>query len=355
MCMTMKDSLSAQFRDRFQGHEAPVDPGAWQAIQAQLGAGGAADGMNDLFKKRFAEHEVAVDPAVWQGVSGQLGHAAGGFSVGGWIAAGLAGAVVVGGLLFTLAGDGNGTSADKQLAAQTQAAKAENGSEPVALAADEATGTAVVDPMKVNTVPNVQDNVATRKAAIAVRDQEVKPTQPHREKILPGAPKEAVPATGLTPDQKDNAAPGAAVVDEIIAEITQQVQAEVRSTPKVPATQADGTGNPGRTNELLDPEAQHSAIAEPPAQKPFMPNTFTPNNDGVNDDYRISMVGYTSMLLRVYSLKDNRLVFSTNTGEPWTGANCEDGMYLVAVEAMTATGQLVSEGKVVWLNRNGMN
>jgi len=144
-------------------------------------------------------------------------------------------------------------------------------------------------------------------------------------------------------------------VDEIIAEITQQVQAEVRSTPKVPATQADGTGNPGRTNELLDPEAQHSAIAEPPAQKPFMPNTFTPNNDGVNDDYRISMVGYTSMLLRVYSLKDNRLVFSTNTGEPWTGANCEDGMYLVAVEAMTATGQLVSEGKVVWLNRNGMN
>ncbi|MFN6115543.1 MAG: hypothetical protein ACK46C_06645, partial [Flavobacteriales bacterium] len=73
----MKDNLQHLFRDRFQGHEAAVDPGAWQAIQGQLAAAApAADGLNDLFRARFAEHEMEVDPSVWQGVSPQLGQTA---------------------------------------------------------------------------------------------------------------------------------------------------------------------------------------------------------------------------------------------------------------------------------------
>ena len=137
-------------------------------------------------------------------------------------------------------------------------------------------------------------------------------------------------------------------MDHIIAEITDKVEEEVRtSTP--PLGSGSNPQNLTATAPIEEP------VLSAPIAKPFMPNTFTPNNDGVNDHYVVPMEGFTSMLLRVYSLKNNQLVFSTNSGEPWTGANCEDGMYLVAVEAMTTDGRVVSEGKVVWLNRTGMN
>ena len=86
------------------------------------------------------------------------------------------------------------------------------------------------------------------------------------------------------------------------------------------------------------------------------PNTFTPNGDGYNDEYRVQpSVAYSLMHMRVFSLKTNQLVFSTNSGEAWTGSGCEDGWYSVAVEVMTLDGRVLSEGKVVWLNRQGMN
>ena len=36
MHTTMKDSLKDLFRERFQGHEAPVDPATWQVIEARM-------------------------------------------------------------------------------------------------------------------------------------------------------------------------------------------------------------------------------------------------------------------------------------------------------------------------------
>lgn len=86
-----------------------------------------------------------------------------------------------------------------------------------------------------------------------------------------------------------------------------------------------------------------------------MPNTFTPNGDGVNDTYTVDGDGYASIMLRVYSMKTNSLVFTTNSGQPWTGEGCEDGMYMVAMEAHTPDGRSTTEGKVVWLTRNRMN
>ena len=68
-------------------------------------------------------------------------------------------------------------------------------------------------------------------------------------------------------------------------------------------------------------------------------------------------------MIRVYSVNTNQLVFSSSvTGgngqgeiDLWDGANVEDGYFVVAVEAMTMDGRALSEGKVVWLNRKGMN
>ena len=87
----------------------------------------------------------------------------------------------------------------------------------------------------------------------------------------------------------------------------------------------------------------------------FMANTFTPNGDQINDTYEVSPDGFAQLQMRVMSMKNDRLVFSTNTGEPWTGEGCEDGMYVVVVEAVTKEGRPVSKAKVVWLTRERMN
>lgn len=336
----MKDSMNDLFRERFQGHEVPVDPAAWQVIEARLlTSAPAADHVNDLFRERFQGHEVSVDPAVWTGISTQLGHVAttggllGGF---GWVAALVVGTVVTGGLVIALSG--NGSNSDKPVAAAAvknpvQALpKTEN---TAALRATTLSAPAAVAPS--TATPRV-DGIPARGG------------QNRSELVIPAAstPSVAEQSMAATPV----APAGTEVVDHIISNLTEQVELEVRSTYREPSGKPPVEPVSGSIVEIEEP-----AVEEPvrTANKPFMPNTFTPNNDGINDLYIVPLEGYTSMLLRIYSIKSNQLVFSTNTGEPWNGANCEDGMYLVAVEAMTADGQLVSEGKVVWLNRTGMN
>ncbi|MDX9751478.1 MAG: hypothetical protein RBT71_10395, partial [Flavobacteriales bacterium] len=74
--MAMSD-LGELLRGRFDGHEVPVDPAVWEAVQARLATAAPAaapeDGLNDLFRTRFKGHEVHVDPAVWNAVRGRIG------------------------------------------------------------------------------------------------------------------------------------------------------------------------------------------------------------------------------------------------------------------------------------------
>src|SRR5690606_36287105 len=76
----------------------------------------------------------------------------------------------------------------------------------------------------------------------------------------------------------------------------------------------------------------------------FMPNAFTPNGDGHNDAYTVDLAGFRSMKVRIISLQTNDVVFSINTEEEWAwdGRNCGPGPYLVAVEAITEDGRLVT-------------
>ncbi|MFN3874321.1 MAG: gliding motility-associated C-terminal domain-containing protein, partial [Flavobacteriales bacterium] len=143
------------------------------------------------------------------------------------------------------------------------------------------------------------------------------------------------------------------VVERIITNLTEQVKQEAAQEAEpqraLKARRSESQVPVGMPPPAVDEEAAA------PLQKLFLPNTFTPNNDGINDAYVVPMEGLTSVMMRVYSIKTNQLVFATNSGEPWTGANCEDGMYLVAVEAMTTDGRILAEGKVVYLNRSGTN
>ncbi len=347
MHTTMKDSLNHLLRDRFQGHEAPVDPATWQVIEARLLTGvPAADQVNNLFRERFQQHELHVDPAVWQGVSAQLGHTAGAGLLGGfgWVAAGLAGVAVIVGAILNLNSEPKVVADAKIDQVVTAPFQVESINENVAPTVSEVI--APVEEQSNSTASNGTTNHADRAKAQVPAPKKAEPMAVIASKPEPKTvPPTTVPVVAAASSASRN---GAAVVNEIIAEITDQVEEEVRSTPP-PSVNPSTTPNPSGSAASTEPD-----LLAPPA-KPFMPNAFTPNNDGINDFYLVPMEGYTSMLLRVYSLKSNQLVFSTNNGEPWSGANCEDGMYLVALEAMTTDGRVVSEGKVVWLNRSGMN
>jgi hypothetical protein len=339
MHTTMKDSLNHLMRDRFQGHEAPVDPAVWQVIEARLltSAPAGQDKVNELLRERFAQHEASVPPAAWANIAHRLGHSAAGAGAGTWglVAAGIAGAALVAGLWFA---NGDGAPSLTEQPAVEQAAPALPASAPSAEAQ------AVVPP-----TPEEVRNAAQQPRSAGARSHGA--VRPGASVTTPGAAEsEGAAAMGAAPAA---VAVQPEVVEDIIAEITEQAQtralqeqAAVQQKKTVPSTGSTASAEPEETR--TDPTNERVEL--------FMPNTFTPNGDGQNDSYRIvANVPYSSMLVRVYSINTNQLVFSSNSSEPWSGQGCEDGMYLVAVELITLEGRSVTEGKVVWLNRKGMN
>lgn len=348
MVSNMKGNIEQLFRERFQGHESPVDPGMWQAIQQQLGATApaAADGVNELFRERFAEHEVPMDASVWQGISKELGHVtptAPGQGVLGWAAATAGVLVVAAGLWYM--GSKHRTSPPPT----ALVVNAEKTRRPVAEQI-----MAVPDPV-VKEAGTTDDNglksneVRSATAIIGTPSTTVPSSAP----VLPAdanvdaAPFDPLPNPASTPTNTPAEAVQAepALVETIIQQITERTVNEVRANSEVsPSQHADATADtpPVPTEQALVPEI-------------FMPNTFTPNGDQINDTYEVSRDGFEQLQMRVMSMKNDRLVFSTNTGEPWTGDGCEDGMYVVVVEAVTTDGRPVSKAKVVWLNRERMN
>ncbi|MBK9146879.1 MAG: gliding motility-associated C-terminal domain-containing protein [Flavobacteriales bacterium] len=330
----MKNSLNDLLRERFQGHEAPVDPGTWAVIEAKLlTAAPASDPVNDLFRERFQGHESAVDPSAWSGISNRLGHpvsGAGWSGLYGWMAAGVAGVVAIGALVMTLGG------------------------KPVE--------TAVAAPVETDELP---EPVAVAEVGIVSQQVDAKVLEPAVPKVRQAAPKaipspqdEHVTTVPKVTEPLAQAPEEAVVVDRIIEDLTVRTMLDVltsdeRPDPKTSTNDQslDGDERGDRyEQEVVAPIVEESI-------KLFMPNTFTPNGDGINDTYRIlPRTGFERVVVRVYSMKNNQLVFSsTSIDEEWQGLNCDDGMYLVAVEAQLPDGHVLADGKVVWLNRIGTN
>lgn len=346
----MKDNVDKLFQERFSGHEVPVDPALWAAIEGQLLVSAATiDPVNELFKERFQGHELPVDPAVWEGIGRQLGHTpAPPASTTAWTWAASAAAVVVVGAGLWWGTSGTPDPSTEKRPTPTRV------SEPVVetpAAAAEAAEATLAPSVAVESTP-VQVPIRSPRQRSVVASHATLPSPAPAEAV----PAEAVPTgtarpaeqldLGVTPPPAQVGTPANEPssdpqrVEAIIQEITERTLSEARSNPA-----------PGAP----PPPAADSEMSMAEAPELFMPNTFTPNGDGVNDTYELSMEGFERMSIRVLSLKNDKLVFSTTTGEPWTGAGCEDGMYVVVVEAVAEDGRSLSKGKVVWLTRERMN
>ncbi len=156
-------------------------------------------------------------------------------------------------------------------------------------------------------------------------------------------------APSTTPETPTEAE-GAEIVENIITELTTRVTEEVLAE----ASQRSRLGIDSVVNTASSQDTQTPVEVEEALPKLFLQNVFTPNGDGVNDTYFpvIEADAFERIMMRVYDVRNDRLVFNTTTNEPWSGDGCLDGYYLVAVEAITPDGRLVTQGKVVWLNRN---
>jgi hypothetical protein len=346
--MDMDHDLNDLFRERFQGHEAAVPSGTWQGIQARMATAATpvdgGDKVADLFRERFHDHEMAVDPAVWQGISAQLGHVAVGTTataVWGWVAAGVAAVTIGAGAIWLTdrtpveqvpehvvversADPAPPPTEDALVTVGPEMSEDHERTIPIALAPERATPRA--------TVPTIVQPAAEA--------GEVGRTVDPEEEIVTATPVRMLPVAPA-----ENPMLVEAIVSEMTAQADAAFEAEKEGRKPEPVTDTVGPDE-----DAIDP----FPVADQP--KLFLPNTFTPNGDGHNDLYLVGGVEYfDQVMVRVYSVKDNRLVFSTNSNEPWSGDDCAEGYYLVAVEAVAPDGRLVTEGKVVFLNRTRLN
>lgn len=347
----MKDELTGLFREHFAGHEAPVDPGLWDAIQGQLGAGApiaGEEGLKDLFQERFSGHEVLVEPGVWTGISSQLGHGVAATSTGGaltgtlgWAAAGV-GILAIAGAAYFFSASSKGSLPEAIVRVEQPAAvaQAELIAPPISSKPDEKEVVAA-EPKASTPLASPQPKVDS--ATSNIPSAAIRGPQPVTQPVpLPSAPE----PTLTTPQ-------GAVIVENIISELTTRVTEEVLAEA-AQRTTLGSTATPAAL-EVDEPVSKTEQEAALPVL--VLQNTFTPNGDGINDTYSVitDPEAFDRIMLRVYDVRNNRLVFSTNTNEPWTGDGCLDGYYLVAVEAVTPEGRLVTQGKVVWLNRNAVH
>jgi gliding motility-associated-like protein len=84
-----------------------------------------------------------------------------------------------------------------------------------------------------------------------------------------------------------------------------------------------------------------------PVEEAFIPSAFTPNFDGINDEFYFPYLGYQTYTIEIYN-RWGQLVF-TNNGELnryWKGYNmdgirCEEGIYSYVFKGVKDNGESV--------------
>ncbi len=79
------------------------------------------------------------------------------------------------------------------------------------------------------------------------------------------------------------------------------------------------------------------SITELPFQEPIFPNIFTPNQDGINDEWKVDLLGYNEINFSIYNRWGNKIYTTSNNIIIWdakttSGENCNDGIYYFTIE-----------------------
>ncbi|HEY0978665.1 MAG TPA: gliding motility-associated C-terminal domain-containing protein, partial [Flavobacteriales bacterium] len=328
--MAAKDKLIDLLQDRFAGHEMEVPPGAWEAISGQLAQVAGADALRETLQDKFDAHEVDVDPGVWQNISSQLGHGAAaggaGASTTGWLAAGAAAVVVTGGLLVW------SSSGSPALP------------EPVPVVVEVPAPAPLADvPADANTTTLPTPEVAAHPVTAPTA------TTPAAErKAMASEPRTTVPSTSNAVPSDEVDEKGLAMVEKILRDLERmQPSAPMTSTQSVPGASPKPSSMPAK-----DAEKPNGDTASDPADTPaplnnntpepangvvepniYIPNIFTPNGDGYNETLEAKGTDYRSVVVRIFSARDNTLVFQAKDLEhSWdgrlpSGQPAEAGMY----------------------------
>ncbi len=340
------DPICGLLRERFADHEVAVDPASWGAIEQRVGQ---ADPVNSLLRERFAGHEAAVPNSAWTAIEGQLGRGAtipGGSSVVGWAVGGAAALLLVGGLYLAADKHRAGPVAVKApvvnpvprsvvtapVIADTPTA---NAGAPPGPKATVLTPAAAPQPARTVTLPAEPEGATTDGAATTAQEHMVSTDPAPAQVAGSDAPtSEAVAASVQVAQRTMEAVPdpaGRQVVEEVLHELSHGKD----RTPEAARSPVEVlVPEPG-------PEAGGTAVPEPVL---FIPNVFTPNGDGENEQWVPQGSQYQRVAVRIFSSTNGSMVYSANDLRPWDGNDlhgqpCPSGTYLYAVEVVDLAGR----------------
>lgn len=274
---------------------------------------------SDKFIKEIADklqnHTSEVSPQMWQAVSAQIGTGASALGFG------KVAAIVIGTTAIAVASYFAISSSEEPTKKE---AKVEQTQPSEKVAANEATRTLVES--------NVENAETTNKSATKSNETIVETNE------------------SATLEIQDE--PNETVVDFTSIEIPMVVE-DVRSIPKdVNTTEAK---KPVSETTQTKPEVniQSNAGSQPDAtNKSFgitkLPNTFTPNNDGVNDYFSVESKGLSGYLLVVLDKDNNKIWQTIDTKAKWDGRDqsgqmAPTGSYIYFVSATGPNGEKIGK------------
>lgn len=274
--MSDKGNIDQLLKDSFDGF-APKSPDVWGNISGQLGHSAAQTGLAGKAVSAFKSASIAVKIAIVLSVPV---------------------AATIGYVSFNL--------------------QENKPNEPVVVAAGQITPV----PVDMPAVAEKTNDAVSKETPAPVISQSQKK---ERKNVDPEV--QVSNETGAAPGMEESGP----VTENVNQAVIPQVNHNVVATKTQPA---QGKIRPTITNRGERVEKKAGALpVQDPSEELTIPNVFTPNDDGKNDEFKILISNETSYFLSVYDADGNQVFESTSPEQNWdgkhykTGQLCEKGMY----------------------------